>query len=133
MWMPIPTCRRLLRQAIRRALHLAEASAGRSMAARMAMMAITTSSSIRVKACRERVCKCGKSGRLFSKGGQGENAEWGFENTLNSIAVLPWREGEPFSTRGVRIEDSAVLVIKVALGRRVGVASDRWRNPLLLP
>jgi hypothetical protein len=40
----------LLRQAIVRARALALERAGRSMAARMAMMAITTSNSIRVKA-----------------------------------------------------------------------------------
>src|SRR5580765_8201976 len=43
-------CLLLLTHAICRALHLALLSAGKSMAARMAMMAMTTNSSMRVKA-----------------------------------------------------------------------------------
>src|SRR5438045_510020 len=46
----MPHCLTLLRQAVVCALALALASAGKSIAARMAMMAITTSSSIKVKA-----------------------------------------------------------------------------------
>src|SRR5208283_4143353 len=46
----MPTCLRLLTQLMRCALRLAAASAGSRSAARMAMMAITTSSSISVKA-----------------------------------------------------------------------------------
>src|SRR5258708_26844035 len=45
-----PTCLRLLTQLMRAALALALASAGRSKPARMAMMAITTNSSMSVKA-----------------------------------------------------------------------------------
>ena len=45
----MPICRRLEMHAVRLARFLALPSAGRSMAARMAMMAMTTSSSIRVK------------------------------------------------------------------------------------
>src|SRR6185369_10959954 len=45
-----PSWRRLERQAVREAFILALERAGSSMAARMAMMAMTTSSSIRVKA-----------------------------------------------------------------------------------
>src|ERR1017187_5809280 len=45
-----PRLCRLPLQRMRRALSLAPASAGRSMLARMAMMAITTNNSIRVKA-----------------------------------------------------------------------------------
>ena len=48
--MNMPTCLRLLRQEIICALCLALARAGKSMAARMAMIAMTTSSSIRVNA-----------------------------------------------------------------------------------
>ena len=48
--LPRPSCLRLLRQPIFFALSLALAKAGKSSAARMAMMAITTSSSIRVNA-----------------------------------------------------------------------------------
>src|SRR5471030_1292709 len=46
MRMARPTCLRLLVQLILWAFFLAAASAGKSMAARMAMMAITTSSSM---------------------------------------------------------------------------------------
>src|SRR5947209_19733737 len=46
----MPTCRKLFKQAACLALALAFASAGRSIAARMAMIAITTNSSIKVKA-----------------------------------------------------------------------------------
>jgi len=48
----MPSWRRLLRHLDRRACSLARPRAGRSMLARIAMMAITTSSSIRVKARR---------------------------------------------------------------------------------
>src|SRR6266576_2043317 len=44
-----PSCRRLLRQIVPVALSLARVNAGSSMAARIAMMAMTTRSSIRVK------------------------------------------------------------------------------------
>src|SRR2546422_7528292 len=47
-----PSCRRLLWQEARFAFSFAEVSAGNSSAARIAMMAITTSSSISVKAAR---------------------------------------------------------------------------------
>src|SRR5207245_9755137 len=47
--MPTPICLRLLRHWVRLAFSLARESTGRSIAARIAMMAITTSSSIRVK------------------------------------------------------------------------------------
>ncbi len=47
---PNPTCLRLLVQLMRAALALALASAGKSKPARMAMMAITTNSSMSVKA-----------------------------------------------------------------------------------
>src|SRR5437868_7688106 len=46
----MPICFSLLRHWVRLALSLARASAGRSKAARIAMIAITTSSSINVKA-----------------------------------------------------------------------------------
>ena len=46
----IPSCLQLLRQEICCALALALASAGNSMAAKMAMMAMTTSNSIKVNA-----------------------------------------------------------------------------------
>ena len=46
----MPSCLKLLRHWIRLALSLALAKAGNSIAARMAMMAITTSNSMRVKA-----------------------------------------------------------------------------------
>src|SRR3954452_21292757 len=46
----MPSCRILLRQPARRARSLAVARVGNNMAASMAIMAITTSSSIRVKA-----------------------------------------------------------------------------------
>ena len=45
-----PTCFRLFMHCVRLARSLALASAGNSMAARIAMMAMTTSSSIRVNA-----------------------------------------------------------------------------------
>src|SRR5205807_2901385 len=45
----IPICRRWLTQTIRFALLFAEESAGNSRAARIAMMAMTTSNSIKVK------------------------------------------------------------------------------------
>src|SRR5437773_11079786 len=55
MVMPTPICLRLLRQEMRLAFCLAEASAGSNSAARIAMIAMTTSNSIRVKArCLER-------------------------------------------------------------------------------
>jgi hypothetical protein len=46
---PSPSCRRLLVQLIRCALFLALASAGNNIPARIAIMAITTRSSIKVK------------------------------------------------------------------------------------
>src|ERR1700753_3815136 len=46
---PNPTCFKLFMHWMRLAFSLAEASAGSSIAARMAMMAMTTSSSINVK------------------------------------------------------------------------------------
>ena len=46
---PMPICRRLLVQVMRRARFLALPNAGRSIPARMAMMAMTTSSSMSVK------------------------------------------------------------------------------------
>jgi len=52
MFIPMPICLRLFTQAMRLAFSLAEARAGNSNAARIAMMAMTTSSSIRVKAHR---------------------------------------------------------------------------------
>ncbi len=48
MYHPKPSCLRLFRQAMPVALVFARFNAGRSIAARMAMMAMTTSSSIRV-------------------------------------------------------------------------------------
>ena len=48
----MPICRRLETQAVFRLLSRADASAGSSNAARMAIMAITTSNSTRVKARR---------------------------------------------------------------------------------
>ena len=45
---PVVSCRRLLMQPMPCAFCLALANAGSSMAARMAMMAMTTSSSIKV-------------------------------------------------------------------------------------
>jgi hypothetical protein len=50
--MPTPICRKLLAHATRLALSFAFASAGNSIAARIAMMAMTTSNSIKVKARR---------------------------------------------------------------------------------
>src|SRR5207249_7044560 len=47
---PRPTCLRLLTQAMRLAFALLAANAGRSRAARIAMIAITTNNSISVKA-----------------------------------------------------------------------------------
>jgi hypothetical protein len=44
-----PICLKLFKQAILSAFRLARDKAGKSMAARIAMMAITTSSSIKVK------------------------------------------------------------------------------------
>src|SRR6266568_8462392 len=49
MWKPSPICLLLLQQAMALALSLALPNAGRSIAARIAMMAITTSNSISVK------------------------------------------------------------------------------------
>ena len=59
--MPRHNCLRLFLHLVWRACSLARASAGRSMAARMAMMAITTSNSIKVKA----LLGDGGFGRLF--------------------------------------------------------------------
>src|SRR5450432_530206 len=50
--MPVPSCFSWLRQLICLALALALAKAGSNMAARMAMMAMTTSNSIKVNAFR---------------------------------------------------------------------------------
>jgi hypothetical protein len=46
----IPTCRRLLRHCVTRAFCLAVVSEGKIMLARMLMIAMTTNSSIKVKA-----------------------------------------------------------------------------------
>src|SRR5438067_2451922 len=54
MTVEMPSWRRLLRQAACWALALARARAGNSIAARIAMIAITTRSSIKVKAARRR-------------------------------------------------------------------------------
>src|SRR3954451_4543300 len=54
-WRPMPHCRKLDKQLIDCALPLARESAGRSIAARMAMMAITTSNSIKVKALKPKL------------------------------------------------------------------------------
>lgn len=56
----MPICRRLLRQAVWCAFSLALASTGKSNAARMPRMAITTNSSIRVKAEEKRKAESGK-------------------------------------------------------------------------
>src|SRR6266850_8337702 len=48
----VESCLRLLMQPVWRALHLARANAGSNIEARIAMIAMTTSSSIRVKALR---------------------------------------------------------------------------------
>src|SRR5215470_6770315 len=50
MLQPTPFCLRLLRQLVREAFSFAFERAGKSSAARIAMMAITTSNSIKVKA-----------------------------------------------------------------------------------
>src|SRR6267142_7249493 len=55
MAMPRPICLRLFMQRVWTALALALARAGRSIAARIAIMAMTTSSSIRVKPRTRRV------------------------------------------------------------------------------
>src|SRR5204863_1226575 len=58
-------CFLLLRQLVRLALHLALERAGKSIAARMAMMAITTRSSIKVNAERgARSAECGVRARF---------------------------------------------------------------------
>src|SRR5688500_2909305 len=62
---PRPSCRRLFVQEVRLALFFALARAGRSMPARIAMMAMTTSNSMSVKARRRAVrlaliCICGE-------------------------------------------------------------------------
>src|ERR1035441_2395160 len=66
MKLPVPSCFRLFMQAIRLAFSFALARAGSSSAAKIAMMAITTNSSIRVKA---RQPGAGFKQRPFSKGG----------------------------------------------------------------
>ena len=53
MCMAIPICRRLFVQVVRAALSLALAKAGNNMAAKMAMMAMTTSNSMSVNAGRQ--------------------------------------------------------------------------------
>src|SRR5437016_253184 len=62
-----PTCFKLLTHAMRLALALAWASAGKSMPARIAMMAITTSNSIKVKALSPTILKAVKRLRLVFK------------------------------------------------------------------
>src|SRR6185436_15992860 len=69
---PKPICRRLLVQVVRKERFLALLSAGKSIDARIAMMAMTTSSSIRVKprqgrreACWENGPGCGRAGRCW--------------------------------------------------------------------
>jgi len=48
IWLPSPTCFKLLRHDTRRVFSLAFAKAGNSIAARIAMMAMTTSNSMSV-------------------------------------------------------------------------------------
>ena len=50
LWIPSPNCFRLLAQCILRAASLAVCTAGNSSAIRMAIIAITTSNSTKVKA-----------------------------------------------------------------------------------
>src|SRR6266581_4861735 len=50
----MPICRKLFRHEVRSAFALAFAKAGSNMAARIAMIAMTTSSSMSVKPCRQR-------------------------------------------------------------------------------
>src|SRR5882672_11994027 len=64
----IPICRRLLIHWAPLALHLALDKAGNNMAARMAMMAITTSNSIRVKPARS-TCERELSGEILRRSG----------------------------------------------------------------
>src|SRR2546425_13032170 len=52
------SCRKLLEQAVTLVLHLARESAGNSMAARIAMIAMTTSNSIRVNARGRGIREC---------------------------------------------------------------------------
>src|SRR5882724_752408 len=57
MVIPMPICRRLLTQEIFFARSLAAAKAGNNIAARIAIMAMTTSSSIKVKPFPRRLCR----------------------------------------------------------------------------
>src|SRR6185369_4037941 len=83
------TCFRLLRHAMPSALALARVNAGSSMAARMAMMAMTTSSSIRVKA---------GDGRRPGKPSRGTSSDRSVEGAIgyNSKAQRP---GSPCACR----------------------------------
>src|SRR2546421_12867137 len=60
------SCRKLLEQAVTLVLHLARESAGNSKAARIAMIAMTTSNSIRVNARGRGIRECGDRHRCNS-------------------------------------------------------------------
>src|SRR6267142_3517536 len=79
MAMPRPICLRLFMQRVWPALALALARAGRSIAARIAIMAMTTSSSIRVKARTRRV-----------RPGRRPKEEWGRFFFIKAAAGVDW-------------------------------------------
>src|ERR1035437_3462374 len=92
----MPICLSLLRQAIRCARILARVSAGSSNAARMPMMAITTSSSIRVKPMR--ACQRGFTADEFMRPVQVivrvSPADWRFYNRteVSWQSLIPLRD-----------------------------------------
>ena len=137
-----PTCLRLLIQEIRWPLALALARAGRSIPARMPMMAITTSSSIKVKAAKaglRSVCFIIPIIRIFISNSSSTGP---FCCTQNGPAV-PFG----FTQRCVHqnavslIDERAALIFKdfctgVTRGLQNGMAQQRspsWQRPLCVP
>src|SRR3954470_24118281 len=70
----MPICFKLERQAARWARRFARLRAGSSMAARMAIIAITTSNSIKVKAGRFLDCHCARVNQGFKQAKSAESS-----------------------------------------------------------
>src|SRR6185369_11064174 len=116
MWAQIIICRSLLKQEMRCAFSLALARAGNNIAARMAMMAMTTSNSINVKA------------RRAARTGQGRLGVSGTELPGMSLCIMIrlWNADQTVISSGCR-DGLAVLHAGLTEGHRVVRATDRRR------
>ena len=108
-WIARPSCRRLLLHDVRRAASRADWTAGSRSPISVAMIAITTSSSTRVKPCGRRARRCR----------DGETMECVF------ISMISWK-GE--RTKGFNCMDMSVGVVKPGPSRR-STAESRLFGP----